>query len=199
MNAQSPTGPVTIQDTGINPTTNMLRLPSLSESHSQYMFASNNNFKAPNNRSAFALLTKRSGLLATVSSMFPLACAGYVSNGLTCTRPAADKCGQKRCARGLPVPSVNTHAASPTRRLSPAHFLCRNGHASRGVSKKQHIGTVRKHSVSERNGKVAGNRQTSLTNPQHNSGPQSVIARRYCEIPAGCQWPCRILRNSRPF
>ena len=183
MNAQSPTGPVTIQDTGINPTTNMLRLPSLSESHSQYMFASSSSFKAPNNRSAFALLTKRSGVLATVSSIFPLACPRYVSNGLTCTRRVADKCGEKGCARGLPVPSVNTHPASPTRRLSPARFLCRNGHASRGVSKKQHTGTVRKHSVSERNGEVAGNRQTNLTKPQHNPEPQSVIARRYCEIP----------------
>ena len=71
--AQTATGPVTIQDTGINPTTNMLRLPSLSESQSQYMFASNINFTAPNNRSAFPLRTDSSGLLSTVSSMFPLA------------------------------------------------------------------------------------------------------------------------------
>jgi hypothetical protein len=70
--AQTATGPVTIQDTGINPTKNMLRLPSLSESHSQYMFASNVNFKAPNNRSALALRTNPSGLLSTVFCMIPL-------------------------------------------------------------------------------------------------------------------------------
>jgi len=46
------------------------------------------------------------------------------------------------CARGLPVPSVNSHPTSPARRLSPAHFLYRNGYASGGVSKKWHIELV---------------------------------------------------------